>query len=162
MELAEIKEALQGDRFDFMVDLEEKAPGYFFSQSSQVARPLLSHENPSQFIDDAIGLGIYDLMLFSFFGPRDTAQNNLLPNDQINEGERRSKIIFKLAGLDYWPDLVELASTNRLEDLILAPEVEIVHDTIFRCSVLKDILGMLKKGAADSDDIQLQGFNGEP
>lgn len=144
----ELEECFYGDRYDFMVETEARAPGYFFEQIRSLEPPgslPAAVEGPRQYIERLLTEGGYDGMVFVLLGS--TAHLfDLVPRNVRRRGRReRRDVAVKLVALGNWPDHVEVASAHGFGELELRREFEFTSDVDLRYSVLAAVFGVTRQ-----------------
>ena len=144
LSLDELRERLGKTTYDDMVELERRAPGYFFQR---LQPHKASGTDYLQFIHRVFDAGDYDVMLFIFFAPRSTF-TDLLPKDP--PPPRRTpgvRDIIKLVRLGHWPTSVESMSTQSFVDATVQKDFGFCADQELRYSIIEDLLGPRRLGA---------------
>jgi len=154
--LDDLVPALDGDLFHFMIELEKATPGFFYKKG---ARRPPNGEDHHSYIEDALSVGGYELVLFVLMGPRARVQGILLPEDPPgDERHANQKTVVKLVHLARSPDRVEVATGSSFADVGYTESFELLADTELRLSVIEALLGPRDK-QREEYDVQIEEGN---
>jgi len=134
----ELQECVYGDRYDFMVETEARAPSYFFEQNAATKGSL---DSPREFVTYLLRQGEYDGMVFVLIGSTDHLFD-LVPSDVHRRRLRdRGSDAVKLVRLSNWPHHVDVALANGFGERKLHGDFQFTSDVDLRYSLLEAVFG---------------------
>jgi|GEM_PF-6069562 len=153
MTLEELKLEMKGDLYNSMVEIERRAPSYFFLDTPGEGKSRVGH---LQFIENVFSDGCYDFTLFVFLGPRKTVCSRLMPNEVARMGiDAGTRCMIMAVHLDCWADWVEVAVSCGFEESAFGMEFRILNDDDFRYSIIEALMGRLKDRTERSEQESL-------
>ena len=137
LDLDEIREWLIGDRYDFLLELETRIPGYFFGHGSD---PTSTAEGPREFLERTLSLSDYDDSVLVFLG-REDAVSPLLPRffATRERGDKLRTTVY-LGQLERWQTQVKLVSSEITRHASGFGRFEVVSDEELRSTIIRACL----------------------
>jgi hypothetical protein len=134
----ELEECIYGDRYESMMEMEARTPGYFFEREGLRTE---TADSPQRYLEHLARQSGYDGMVFVLFGPGAHLFDLLPGNVRYYRRHQGRSDVIKLVRLSHWPDHVEVASARGFGDLGPRQDFQFMSDVNLRYSVLEAVFG---------------------